>query len=1558
MKKIMYFGEMKIKFKLFNLICLTGLLAITGFTTQATEDNAQSQPPLVLNDAKITTAKPRLSRPVSQISNPLPKLTKARINKMQQSGEKVPGRDFIREVPNKNHPFAARHIQQNKKFKQDSVLQSKAYPMQPGKFTPVVGVGFNGMDNVQGSVPPDTNADVGPNHIVQMVNTAIAIWDKSGNQLLAPVAINSIWEGFGGICETNNQGDPIVLYDSQADRWLISQFAFNESFTDNHQCIAISQTPDPTGAYYLYDFLWSTTKFNDYPHYGVWHDGYYAGINQFTGDKYTGAAVVVYERDKMLLGETARQIKFDLENQTPDAFTPMPADIDGLYLPPDTMPQYFVSAGGDANTIDVWTFDANWADPERSVFKLQQTLNVAPYNGGVCEFNRNCIRQPNSQRLDAIGQRMMFRLAYRNLYGEQHKLVGNHTVVGSSSSNTIAGVRWYEMNIDATSEDVSIANQGTYNLNDGNSRWMGSAAMDAVGNIGVAYSVSGPNLNPSIRFSGRYATDTANVLSVPEDSLKEGEGAQSGSERWGDYSSLSVDPVDDCTMWYTTEYYKATNNNTSSWSTYIGSFRFDDCVAGPSGRITGVITNSETNEPIPGVEVSSGNFRVYSNEDGEYRLVLPVDTGYPVKFYKYGWVNGQIASIDIAEDDVLNRDIQLTPATPIKVSGTVRDGSGLNTPLYSEIIVDIPGGSVSTFTDPITGQYEINLYGGNLLKMHTKVHTQGYQDESRDIDPVTTQTANFALTIFESCIAAGYKVSGLIEGFEAGVPPLDWTVEDKAGSGSIWQSTANTRGNLIGTSGHAAIADSDLAGQDVNTDTSLISPVISVASMPSTQIEFDTLYRALGDEFDFDIKVDGGNWVNLLKIKGDGLPEHVTLDLAPSISGASSFQLRWHYYRANWNWWALVDNVKITGSQCNPATGSFVQGNVIDANTGEALNDVLITNGQSKTISRATQDDDSVGDGYFRLFLENGASQNVNFTFAQYVVKQVAANQISLASPVALDAGKIEIASAPSAFEVPLDTIREDSLTIKNVGNVATNVEYLVTAVPTNKKMPSEIHGPYHPSTRHFGPKALKQLTTKKIRYSADFNSLNIATSAVDYIRHFDIQLTYPYGIAINQSNGNFWIGDVKAGGAAKDIAHQFNSDGVATQNTIDTTSISGDFAADMTFNNRTGKLWQVEVGRENCIHELNPESFSVTGNKICPEFGTSQRGLAYDPVSDTYYAGSWNDSVIHQFTADGTILRSVNVQLKVGGLAINPMTGSLFVLLNDEEPSKDVVVLDTNTDELTPITSFDMPKDIDLDGDKVPDDSLGDLKQGGIAIDCNGTLWFPSRELGVVVGVSSGEVGICAWAGVPWLILSNGYSEAIDASAEKSIDLAFNTTELELGTYKAQLNTITNTPYGNSTTLITLNVIEPQKGKVKFEVATAEATEEQEASFTINRVDGSDSAISINYKTVDGTAKAGTDYTAVEGQLNWADFDTEPKTIKVPLLTVHQNKSFTIKLFSDSPEQEVLLTDNSEITITIKDQPKGSGSVSYILILLMLLGVVGARSANQSSAFKPSLTK
>ena len=495
-------------------------------------------------------------------------------------------------------------------FKDPVLQESVNQGLAPALNIPSTLQNFEGINNVNGVLPPDTNGDVGPNHYVQWVNLSFAIYSKTGTLLYGPAAGNTLWSGFGGACQTSNDGDPIVQYDHLADRWMMSQFALpNYPSGPFYQCIAVSQTGDPTGAWYRYQFQISATKLNDYPHFGVWSDGYYMSINQFAGNNWGGAGAVAFERDKMLQGLPAQAVYFDLYSVDPNLGGMLPTDLDGQ-APPAGTPNYFMEAddngyGFPQDQLEMWAFSVNWSNPGASTFTHVTNLATAAFDSNMCNGSRNCIRQQGTtRRLDAIADRLMYRLQYRN-FGSYQTIVANHTVDVNSTDR--AGIRWYELR--NSGGGWSIYQQGTFSP-DSVSRWMGSAAMDASGNIGLGYSASTNTMYPAIRYTGRLAGDPLGTLSQGEGTLFAGTGAQTHSaSRWGDYSSLSVDPVDGCTFWYTNEYIQTTGQ--SPWRTRIGSFQLPGCGSGSPTPTPVPPTNTPvfptpTNTGVPPTPTNTG----------------------------------------------------------------------------------------------------------------------------------------------------------------------------------------------------------------------------------------------------------------------------------------------------------------------------------------------------------------------------------------------------------------------------------------------------------------------------------------------------------------------------------------------------------------------------------------------------------------------------------------------------------------------------------------------------------------------------------------------------------------------------------------------------------------------------------------------------------------------------------------------------------------------------------------------------------------------------------------
>ena len=423
--------------------------------------------------------------------------------------------------------------------------------------------------------PPDTTGDVGPNHYVQWVNLRYSIYNlvrDTNNEIVTfalvpgfPKQGNVVWQGFGGRCQGDNDGDPIVQYDQLADRWVLTQFAVSgQPYT---QCVAVSTSPDPTGTYFRYAFSYDR-NFNDYPKMGVWPDGYYISYNMFrNGRSFTGNTVCAFERDKMLIGASARQVCAN----TTATHSMEPADLEGTTLPPAGTPNLLMSIG--TSTVQFWRFAVNWTAGTGTLTGPTTVAGVAAFSracgGGVC------IPQPGTTtRLDSLADRLMYRLSYRNL-GTREALVINHSV----TSGTGVGIRWYELS-NATGQTMAsampvIRQQGTFApTND--FRWMGSAAIDKTGGIAVGYNISNAtNIVPSIRYAYRGPADPLGTMGNETNALV-GPGIQTGSlSRWGDYSTISVDPVDGCTMVFTTQFQPANGN--FNWSTFIHSFKLSTC---------------------------------------------------------------------------------------------------------------------------------------------------------------------------------------------------------------------------------------------------------------------------------------------------------------------------------------------------------------------------------------------------------------------------------------------------------------------------------------------------------------------------------------------------------------------------------------------------------------------------------------------------------------------------------------------------------------------------------------------------------------------------------------------------------------------------------------------------------------------------------------------------------------------------------------------------------------------------------------------------------------------
>jgi len=461
--------------------------------------------------------------------------------------------------------------------------------------------------------PPDPVGDVGPNHYVEMINLAFAVYDKQGNLLAGPTAIGDLWAGFAVEDCTDPSGDPIVLYDQFADRWILSQFT-TRGAPYYYDCVAISQTGDPTGAYYRYAFVTQadahvpgTYYFPDYPKYSVWKDSYVLTTRDFGDGGGYGVSVYALEKNKMVNGQAkARAVQFFLDSEVVPLYLIgdglLPADVDGKAKPRNDAWIPIVGSqdddypyGAASDALNIFEMNVLWNSKPSAAFRYAAQLPVAEFDSNFpCGPSRGCLPQPGivnpDQFVDILSyrQRVTHRLAYRN-FGTYETMVTNQSVEALPG---VAGVRWYE--IRRSGGTYSLYQQGTYAPEDGVHRWMGSAAMDWQGNIALGYSVtSATDVYPGIRYTGRLAGDPLGQMTLGEGTIINGTGVQTTTNsRWGDYTSLNVDPTDDCTFWYVNEYYEVSGlplplpppplpppGTTAPWQTRIASFKLPGCEA-------------------------------------------------------------------------------------------------------------------------------------------------------------------------------------------------------------------------------------------------------------------------------------------------------------------------------------------------------------------------------------------------------------------------------------------------------------------------------------------------------------------------------------------------------------------------------------------------------------------------------------------------------------------------------------------------------------------------------------------------------------------------------------------------------------------------------------------------------------------------------------------------------------------------------------------------------------------------------------------------------------------
>ncbi len=596
------------------------------------------------------------------------------------SGKKTAD-EKTRAVPNRE-PFR-KQIADVSPDAENNLAQISAVPMP----TPSLSfAGLSSNDNAAAYgfriVPPDTFGDVGPNHYVHAVNALIRVFDKNGNALTPPFKLNKLFESLNTPCSRRNDGDPIVLYDALADRWLISQFC--TQFPPFRQMIAVSKTGDPTGEYYIYEFVMPNIKLNDYSKIGVWSDGFYMATDQFVGGDYAGTGVFAFDKAKMLNGDAdASYIYFDLASPSTIRLGGLlPSDFDGINAPPAGTPNIFVGYAateyGDANdAIRLFDFHADFNNPNNSTYteRLESPLAAAPFDPTSPDGRADISQPAPGEKLDSQSDRLMYRVGYRN-FGTHESLIFNQTVRTSPIGQTYrAGVRVYELSRNLLSaapfspftvrEAVTVGDNNT-------NRWMASAAQDYQGNIAVGYSRGSEEKMPSIFYTGKAVNEPAGTFRS-EAQLIAGTGVQKAfGFRWGDYSAMSIDPADDCTFWLTNQYYTLESQNESDfgWLTRIGKFKFAECSSAPRANIIGAVRNSETNQPIAdAVITANAAYSRSTNAAGNYEKFLLLPGTYSLTASAKGF-RPQTVTVTIADSQTLAQNFTLEPTAVLANAGT------------------------------------------------------------------------------------------------------------------------------------------------------------------------------------------------------------------------------------------------------------------------------------------------------------------------------------------------------------------------------------------------------------------------------------------------------------------------------------------------------------------------------------------------------------------------------------------------------------------------------------------------------------------------------------------------------------------------------------------------------------------------------------------------------------------------------------------------------------------------------------------------------------------------
>ena len=809
------------------------------------------------------------------------------------------------------------------------------------------GIAFNGAG------VPDTVGDVGPNHLIESINASrVQIWDKAmpTPNLLATFQMEDLGTGICG----NGLGDPVVIYDRNADRWVLMEFVSGGT----NLCVYVSQTPDPvSGGWYAYNFV--PPSFPDYPKFGVWPSDANGGGGSYVVTANAGVAVYAMERGPMLTGATAGFQIFDLPNLPGFGFqSATPADIDGPDLPPATAPAIVMrhrdtevhnGPAAPADLLEMWALDVDWVDSNNSSLASIPSIDVAEFSSHLCGLTSfSCMDQPGTGvQLDPIREVIMHRMQYIHHADEGFETVVGNFVVDVTGTE-VGGIRWFELRrTGGVANPWTLYQEGTYSI-DGDDRWMGGSSMDQSRNIALAYNISSDTTFPGIRYTGRQADDPLGVMTQPETTLVDGAASNPGN-RYGDYAAMGLDPADDCTFWYVGEY-----NPSSQWSTRWGAFKFDSCgcLLEPLPP-TLVLDDSQYNEVALGWPDSElGTVTEYEvlrsrTQGGPYESVaivpdsspaVPNGSGYAftdtgvsggIDYYyvvvaddggacKSGPINEQLAqpwgscllepvfagvsSVGIAVDATCGNTVDWAP-------GAAECGPGVLYNLYRS--------TDPNFTPGPANQVASGLPGTSTLDQNGVVSGLEYFYVVRAVD--VDNLVEDPNTVKDSVVAGGSNgmQTFYLEDFEDAATFSDWTVTSGPGfhtCGEWALGSDPTRGPDLGA-GQYAIANSfDCAQLLPATSASLDSPALDTSSPTLARVilDFDIFYNYFNGGDTATVEVwDGSQWVVLWTDSNGDFDDALSFDVSAYALGNPNFQIRFNYQGGNGDRWFSVDNVRL-----------------------------------------------------------------------------------------------------------------------------------------------------------------------------------------------------------------------------------------------------------------------------------------------------------------------------------------------------------------------------------------------------------------------------------------------------------------------------------------------------------------------------------------------------------------------------------------------------------------------------------------------------------------------